>query len=218
MKPVRWYFDFVSPYAYLQSKRLGPFEGKAVIEPVPVLFAGLLDHWGTTGPAELGPKRLWTYRFCQWFADAHGIPFLMPPAHPFNPIRPLRLAIAAGNDRAAIDAIFDVVWGQGRDPADPDTWAALVEAAGIVDADQRVEDPSVKAALRANTEAAADRGVFGVPTLEIDGELFWGVDGTDFARAYLDDPALLRAPAMARLATLPAGASRRPGPAGGSPR
>jgi 2-hydroxychromene-2-carboxylate isomerase len=217
MKPVRWYFDFVSPYAYLQSRMLGDFEGKAAIEPVPVLFAGLLDHWGTTGPAELAPKRLWTYRFCQWFADAHGIPFAMPPAHPFNPLRPLRLAIAAGTDRGAIDAIYGFIWGQGRDPADPAEWAALVEAACVADADRRVADPAVKAQLRANTEAAARRGVFGVPTLEIDGELFWGVDGTDFARAVLDDPAILRAPAMARLADLPTGATRRPGPAGPAP-
>ncbi len=213
MKPVRWYFDFVSPYAYLQSRRLSDFDGKAAIEPVPVLFAGLLDHWGTTGPAELGPKRLWTYRFCQWFADARGIPFAMPPAHPFNPIRPLRLAIAAGGDRDAIDTIYRVIWGEGGNLDDPGTWRALTEAVGLADADDRIADPAVKAALRANTDAAIARGVFGVPTLEIDGELFWGVDGTDFALAFLDDPALLRAPAMARLAELPTGAARKAGPA-----
>lgn len=208
MTPVRWYFDFVSPFSYLQSRWLDRFDGRATIAPVPVLFAGLLGHWGTTGPAELAPKRLWTYRFCQWFADRHGIPFAMPPKHPFNPIRPLRLALAAGGDRAAIDTIFGFIWGHGRDPADPEEWPALVEAVGLADAERRIAADAVKAALRANTEAAAARGVFGVPTLEIDGELFWGVDGTDFALAFLDDPAILRTPAMVRLADLPTGATR----------
>lgn len=211
MKPVRWYFDFVSPYAYLQSARLGELDGKATIEPVPVLFAGLLNHWGTTGPVELGPKRLWTYRFCQWSAARRGIPFVMPPAHPFNPIRPLRLAIAAGCERSAIDTIFRTLWGEGRDLGEPATWRSLTEALGIPDADARIADPAVKDALRANTDGAIARGVFGVPTMEIDSELFWGEDGTDFALAVLDDPALLRDPAMMRLSAVPTGASRRPG-------
>lgn len=209
MKQIRWYFDFVSPYAYLQSTRLGDFDGKAAVEPVPVLFAGLLSHWGTTGPAELGPKRLWTYRFCQWFAERHGIPFVMPPKHPFNPIRPLRLTLAAGCDRAAIDTIYRFIWAEGGDLEDAETWRALIEAVGLPDADARIADPAVKDRLRANTDAAIERGVFGVPTVEIDGELFWGVDGTDFALAFLDDPALLRGPAMARLADLPTGAARK---------
>ncbi len=211
MKPVRWYFDFVSPFAYLQSTRLAEFDGTAAIEPVPVLFAGLLNHWGTTGPAELGPKRLWTYRFCQWLADSRGIPFVMPPAHPFNPIRPLRLAIAAGCDRAAIDTIYRFLWGEGRDLDDPATWRALTDELGMADADAQIADPTVKDRLRGNTDAAIARGVFGVPTLEVDGELFWGMDGTDFARAYLDDPDLLSTPAMARLSDVPTGVSRRPG-------
>lgn len=209
MKAIRWYFDFVSPYAYLQSRMLDRFADRATIDPVPVLFAGFLNHWGTTGPAELAPKRLWTYRFCQWFADSRGIPFAMPPAHPFNPIRPLRLAIAAGCDPAAIDTIFRFIWGEGRDLDDPDAWRALTEVVGLPDADARIADPAVKDRLRANTDDAVARGVFGVPTLEIDGEMFWGVDGTDFALACLDDPAVLHSPAMARLADLPTGASRR---------
>lgn len=207
MTPVTWYFDFVSPYSYLQSARLGEFGGRAEITPVPVLFAGLLNHWGTSGPAELAPKRLWTYRFCQWYGDSRGIPFRMPPAHPFNPIKPLRLAIALGSDLDAIHGIFRFIWAEGRDPNAE--FAALADALGVEDAEAKVGNEAVKDALRANTEAAVAKGVYGVPTLEIAGELFWGVDGTDFARAYLDDPAILETPEMKRIEDLPSAAQRK---------
>ena len=133
MKRIDWYFDYISPYAYLQSQRLGEFAGTAEIRPVPVLFAGLLDATGMLGPAEIPAKRLWTYRFCQFTAGRLGVPFRLPPAHPFNPLRILRLSIALDCDPAAIDAIFRFVWGEGRDPVAD--WPALIAALGAADAD-----------------------------------------------------------------------------------
>ena len=207
MKRIDWYFDYISPYAYLQSQRLGEFAGIAALRPVPVLFAGLLNATGNLGPAELPAKRLWTYRFCQFTADRSGVPFRMPPAHPFNPLRILRLSIALGGDLAAIDAIFRFVWAEGRDPNAE--WPALTAALGVADADSLIATEEVKAALKANTEAAVAAGVYGVPTLTIDGEAFWGVDGTDFAHACLADPGILETDAMKRLENLPAAAERR---------
>ena len=207
MKRIDWYFDYVSPFAYFQSQRLGEFAGIAEIRPVPVLFAGLLNATGALGPAELPAKRLWTYRFCQFAADRAGIPFRMPPAHPFNPLRILRLSVALDNDPATIDAIFRFVWAEGRDPGAQ--WPDLTAALGVADADTRIEAETVKAALRDNTAAAVAAGVYGVPTLKIDGQAFWGVDGTDFAFAYLADPGILETDAMKRLETLPAAAERR---------
>ena len=116
--PATWYFDFVSPYAYLQSRMLERFAGKATIAMKPVLFAGLLGHWKTVGPAETPPKRLWTYRFCTWFGRAHGFRFKFPPRHPFNPLKPLRLAMRSAR-RKRCSAIFDFIWAEGRDPSDP---------------------------------------------------------------------------------------------------
>lgn len=207
MKTVDWYYDFVSPFAYLQSQRLDSFDGKAAIRPVPVLFAGLLNAFGGLGPAELPTKRTWTYRICQFNADRWGLPFQMPPAHPFNPLRPLRLAIALDNDPAAIDTIFRFIWGEGRDPNTD--WPALADRLGISAADEMIAEEAVKATLKTNTEQAVSNGVFGVPTLMIDGQGFWGVDGTDFALAFLDDPAILRTDQMKRIETLPAAAERR---------
>lgn len=209
MKTADWYFDFVSPFTYLQSRQLERFAGKAEVVYRPVLFAGLLNAWGTMGPAELAPKRVWTYRICQWHADRHGIPFKMPPAHPFNPIHALRLVVALDNDRAAIDAIFALIWEEGRDINDPDEWRALTGRLGVPDADERIAAPEVKAALRENTEKAVERGVFGVPTLAIDEQLFWGVDGTDMALDYLANPSMFAAGEMARFDSLPAAAERK---------
>jgi len=208
MTPATWYFDYVSPYAYLQSRALHRFAGKADIAMKPVLFAGLLNHWKTVGPAETAPKRVWTYRFTTWYARAHGIPFRFPPRHPFNPLRPLRLALACGTPEA-VHAIFAYIWAEGRDPGDPAEWKTLGAELGVADPDAATDQPAVKDALRANTETAIAAGVFGVPSFVIGGEVFWGVDATDFALQYLDNPALLRDPEFQRVAHLPAAAERK---------
>jgi len=75
-----------------------------------VLFAGLLEHWGQKGPAEVPVKRRWTYRWCTWWAQELGIPFRFPAAHPFNPLQHLRLALAAGCTPEAVHKIFNDIW------------------------------------------------------------------------------------------------------------
>jgi 2-hydroxychromene-2-carboxylate isomerase len=209
MTPATWYFDFVSPYAYLQSRMLHEFAGKAAIAMTPVLFAGLLAHSKNLGPAEVPSKRLWTYRFCTWFARDRGIPFRFPPRHPFNPLKPLRLAIALEAAPAPVHVIFDFIWAEGRDPADPSEWSALGARLGIADPDAAIDKPAVKEALRANTEAAIAAGVFGVPSFVVGGEVFWGVDATGFVLQYLDNPALLGDPEFKRVSNLPTGAERK---------
>ena len=205
---INWYYDFVSPYAYLQSHMLGRFDGKAEITCVPVLFAGLLNHWGQLGPAEMSTKRIWTYRYCVFAAQQQGVPFKLPPAHPFNPINALRLMIVAG-DRTAMRTAFDFVWGEGHDPSHADSFLALADRLGIEDAPAQVGDQAVKDRLRANTDAAIAAGVYGVPTFKIDDELFWGMDGTDFALAYLDDRSIMETDNMRRAVTMPAAAERK---------
>lgn len=209
MKTARWYFDFVSPFAYLQSRMMHRVAAHAAIEPVPVLFAALLDHWRTVGPAELAPKRVFTYRFCQWFAQRHGIPFRMPPRHPFSPLKPLRLALLLGSTNDAIQRIFDAIWAEGRDLETPESWSSLCAELGRPDPDAALDGDAVKAALRANTNEAIARGVWGVPTLAIDGELFWGVDATDLVADYLVGAVDFSADEYARIAALPSGGERR---------
>lgn len=123
MTRADWYFDFVSPFAYLQSEVLFRFEGKLDIRPVPVLFAGLLKHWGQKGPAEMATKRRFTYRHVHWVAEQNGIPFRFPLQHPFNPVRALRAAMALGASMGAIHEIFRFIWREGRDVNAPAEWA-----------------------------------------------------------------------------------------------
>lgn len=206
MSQVTWYFDVISPYAYLAWHRLNRLPAGIELRLQPILFAGLLNHWGQKGPAEVGPKRVWTYRSCLWQARQDGVPFVMPAAHPFNSLPYLRLAIAAGNTRPAIDAIFKALWTRGADPADPALLAELMDQLGV-SADQ-LANPALKAALRGATELAIQRGVFGVPSLVINGEVFWGCDAIDFAAAYIADPTVLVNDEMRRIENLPVGVSR----------
>ncbi|MBP6368625.1 MAG: DsbA family protein, partial [Burkholderiales bacterium] len=110
---VDWYFDFVSPFAYLQSERLASLPPRVSIRFRPVLFAGLLNANGQKGPAEITAKRTFSYRFVVWQARKLGIPLKFPHEHPFNPLPLLRLAIACDCAPDAVHRIFRFVWKDG---------------------------------------------------------------------------------------------------------
>ncbi|MGN6513193.1 MAG: 2-hydroxychromene-2-carboxylate isomerase [Lysobacteraceae bacterium] len=204
---VRWYFDVISPFAWLQWPKVRALAATRAVTPVPVLLAAILSARGQKGPAEIPGKREFTYRHVLWQARRDGLPLRFPPAHPFNPVAALRACIAAGNTPEAIDAVFGWLWRDGRAGDSAEALAPLLARLGLAAADLAA-DP-VRQALRANTDAALAAGVYGVPTLQVGQALFWGNDATDFALAVLEDPALLRDPEMERLAALPVGAARR---------
>jgi 2-hydroxychromene-2-carboxylate isomerase len=156
-----WYFDFVSPFAYLQSEQLASLAPRIAIRYRPVLFAGLLGANGQKGPAEIPAKRVFTYRFCIWQARKLGIALKFPHEHPFNPLPLLRLAIACDSTADAVHRIFRFVWRDGRLPDLPIEWAELASALGVPDAETRIASPEVKSELRRNTDEAIGRGVFG---------------------------------------------------------
>ena len=208
-RTLDWYFDFISPFAYLQSEQLNRVPGNVSLRRRPILFAGLLNHWGSNGPAEIPSKRIFTYRHSHWLAQRHGIPFRIPPAHPFNPLKALRLAVALGGEASAVQTIFRFIWQDGKTTDDPQGWAALTRELGLTDAEAHISESEVKEQLRRNTEEAVARGVFGVPTFVVDDELFWGFDATDMLLDYLQDPKLFQTPEMQRISALPAAAHRR---------
>ncbi len=182
--PLRFFFDVISPYAYLgwtQIHRVAERHGRAV-DPIPVLFAGLLGHHGTKGPAEVPAKQRYLVVDTVRKARALGVPFGAPFAHPFSPLvalRVLSVPLAPDARRALVTRIFDATWsGEARSVEARATVADLVtevglDAAGVLDAAESAEG---KARLRAQTDAAIAEGVFGVPSVLADGELFWGVD------------------------------------------
>lgn len=206
---AHWYFDFVSPYCYLQLASFARLPPSLSVTLRPILFAGVLRACGQKGPAEIPAKRRFTYRFVQWQAARERIPMRMPPAHPFNPLRALRLAIVLGCDRESVQSIFRHIWADGREVESDEGFAALVARLGYSRAASHVQDRAVKDALRRNTEEAVDRGVFGVPTFAVGEELFWGVDATDMLVDYVADPKLFRRGDMARVSDLPLGTMRK---------
>jgi len=190
MKALGFWFDPVSPYAYLAFERLPEaLAGLSYsVSYRPILFAALLKHWGHKGPAEIEPKRAWTFRQVQWLAHRQGIPLDTPARHPFNPIALSRLAWAtapecATPNRYACATILAHVWrGGGADAEEPSRLAALREQLA-----PRLDPASdrVKQSLRDASDAALGKGIFGVPTIEVDGRLFWGVDALPMLAAYL---------------------------------
>ena len=216
---VDWYFDVISPYAYLAFEGL-PDALRLTSAPVeiryrPVLFAGLLEHFGQKGPAEIASKRRFTYEHVVWLAHRHGVSIQAPRHHPFNPLPLLRALVAAGGDasptREQVASAFRYVWQLGRLPDEPafgELLATLGVTAGELSAD------GVKARLRTNTEAAIADEVFGVPTAvvhkpEAPARRFWGFDALPMMVDFINGAALFDSPDMARAANMPAGLQRK---------
>jgi 2-hydroxychromene-2-carboxylate isomerase len=206
MKKLDWFFDFISPYSYLQNAVLDRVAPHAEIRRRPVLFGGLLTHWGHLGPAEIPPKRTWTFRHCVWLAQRHGIPIAMPTMHPFNPLPLLRLSIAQGNSPDVVDRLFRYVWVDGHVPTDQDAWHRLLDELEVYEG--ALGTAAVKDALRANGADALAVGVFGVPTAVVDGQTFWGFEATDMLLDYLGGDPLFASDAMDRALRMQVGPMR----------
>lgn len=188
MKHITFYFDPISPYAYLAFEQLPQaLQGHSYrVSYKPVLFGALLKHFGQLGPAEMPGKRDWTYRQVLWLAQRHGLELALPAAHPFNSLALLRLAVACDPqglpNRYACETLLRHVWRGGADAGDPQRLAALTEALAPT---RDVTSADVKAHLKAHTDEAIGRGVFGVPTLMVDDRLFWGFDALPMLADYL---------------------------------
>lgn len=214
MKSIRFCFDPISPYALLAFHRLPEaLVGRSyTVAYVPILFAALLDAHGSKGPAEIAPKRAWTYRHVQWLARRQGLVLQAPASHPFNPLPLLRLAWAcapagATPSRWVCEQLFAHVWqSEGADAADPARLATLAERLAP---QRQADEATAKQRLREATDAALARGVFGVPSFEVDGHLLWGQDSLPMLAALLDGDPWFSEGDWARAATLPVGVQRK---------
>jgi 2-hydroxychromene-2-carboxylate isomerase len=206
---IFWVFDVISPFAYLGLHQLSKVPEGVEVEFVPVLFAGLLNHHGQVGPAEIAAKRRFTYRFALWRAGKMGVTMRLPPAHPFNPLAALRLIVAAGSTHHAVKTVFEAVFLHGMDVADARVISALAAQLNIAEPGIALAAPEVKQQLHDNTAWAIERGVFGVPTLVIDDEIFWGHDAFDMALDFLSAPESFQDSKMQAIESLPIGIVRR---------
>ena len=214
---IEFYADPISPYVYIASHRLRALASdrpdlRIVVRPV--LLASLLDHFGQRGPAEIAPKRVFTYKDIVRRCHELGLPHVGPATHPFNPLdRP------AGHPRrtrarppaGASGAIVDAGWGRGIDMADPTALGEALTSAGL-DGPALIaatRDPAIKQQLIEASQAAVTRGVFGVPTYAVGDELIFGQDRLPDVLAVLagDDP--VDSWQLATMLARPAGATRK---------
>jgi 2-hydroxychromene-2-carboxylate isomerase len=190
--PIHFYFDYISSNAYLawlELPRLAARHGRS-IETVPTLFAGLLGAHGQLGPAEIPAKAGWMFRNNLRKAALLGVPLNAPLHHPFNPLLALRVSSAAESEEErvrAIGALFRAVWVDRLHVSELAVVERVLDAAGLRGAEfvARAQSAEAKQRLRADTAAAIARGVFGVPTMIVGDELFWGYDDFAFLELHL---------------------------------
>jgi 2-hydroxychromene-2-carboxylate isomerase len=217
VRTLRFYFDYVSPNAYLawtQIHALAERHGVAV-EPVAVLFAGLLEAHGQLGPAEVPAKIAWMSKNNLRKAARLGVKLSPPAFHPFNPLLALRassLPLDASARRALVDALFRAVWVRALHVSDPAVVEQIAAEIGL-DGAALVADaarPEAKERVRTRTAAAIARGVFGVPTMEVADELFWGYDDFPQLELFLAGNDPLDANEWSRWAIAPRASAVRP--------
>ncbi len=193
-KTVEFLFDFGSPAAYLawtQLPRLAKDTGAAV-DAQPMLLGGVFQTTGNRAPFTVPLKGSYLFKDLNRFARAYGVPLVMNPHFPINTITLMRIDVGmlqAGHAHLQTyrDAVFRAIWVEQRKMGDADTVAEVLTAAGL-DAPALMimaADPLVKEALKARTQQAVERGVFGAPTFFVGDEMFWGQDRLDFVRAAL---------------------------------
>ncbi len=215
MRNFDWYFDVISPFAFLHFQRLSELAnaGKISFVVKPVLLGAVFAQTGNVGPAEIPSKRAFAYRFITFQAQQMGHPLRFPPTHPFNPLLALRFICAVDDAQrtSAAGAVLDFIWKHGKALDQIDQFAELAQEFGL-DLN-RLGDSDVKARLKDNTDTALAAGVFGVPTAVVEfahgKELFFGLDATDYLLAALQDPSILTSAEAHRLLTLTATAERK---------
>ncbi len=222
MAAIRFYFDYISPYAYIAWTQIGTLAARHgyTVEPVPILFAALLNAGGQKGPAEIPAKRIWVWKDTLRTARKLGVPLVPPPAHPFNPLLALRVTtvVATGNDNAAqrrlIDALYRETWGGG---AGIESAAAIERIVTEVGLDgpailSAAAEAPAKTRLRQVTDEAIAANVFGVPSMRVISderdELFWGYDSFGHLEDHLRGQDPFSPDDLTRWQNLPSSASR----------
>lgn len=192
---LNFHFDYLSPYSYLAWHRLAPLAGAYALDirAKPTLLAALLNEHGHKGPGEIMPKRAYMFRDCIRGAAALGVPFEPPASHPFNPLPSLRatlLEMSEAERRELVTRLFAATWVESRDVGSPEVVAEVCASVGILDPLERIQSPAIKRELLERSRRALSLGIFGVPTMIVEGELFWGTDSVGHLERFLrgDDP------------------------------
>jgi 2-hydroxychromene-2-carboxylate isomerase len=211
---IRFYLDYISPYAYLAWVKVQEIAARhhQAIEPVPILFAAILDARGARGPVEEPSRRAYIIKDLVRRAHDLGVTFVLPPAHPFNPLLPLRLSTLPMPENirhTLVDRLFAATWGGGGGITDRQVVAGIAREVGLPEsALEDAEAPENKARLKRRTEEALAAGAFGIPTMIAGSELFFGSDSLPHLDRYLAGADPVTPEMVERWANLPAASHR----------
>jgi 2-hydroxychromene-2-carboxylate isomerase len=193
-KQVEFYFDVGSPAAYLAWKQmplLAQQTGASIVYR-PFLLGGVFQATGNRSPMEVPAKGRYMQVDLQRFARRHGVEFRHNPHFPINTLMLMRGAVGLQLRNPArmavyVDAVFDAIWVEGRNMNDPGTVGAVLREAGFEAPEilALTSDQEVKDALKAVSQRAVERGVFGAPTFFVGEQMFWGQDRLDFVKEAL---------------------------------
>ncbi|MCO6055993.1 2-hydroxychromene-2-carboxylate isomerase [Pseudomonas sp. MOB-449] len=193
-KTVEFFFDLGSPASYLAWTQLPGICARhgATLRYRPMLLGGVFQATGNASPAAVPAKARHTMIDMQRFARRYGVPMHFNPHFPINTLALMRGAIGMQMRQperfeAYLEAMFRALWQDKRNLGDPSVLGASLQAAGFDPAAllELVGDPEVKDALKAATEEAVRRGVFGAPTCFVGEEMFFGQDRLDFVEEAL---------------------------------
>jgi len=187
MKRIEFFFDYASTYSYLAHREVEGLAERRGAELVfkPMVLGFVFKASGNSMPAAVPAKAAYMTHDVRRWARHYGLPFHMPSVFPVNTIRALRAAVAAleeGVFGAYHHAVMEAYWANDQDIGDPEILASIASAKGL-DGPRlvaRAEEPAVKERLKANTDDAIARGVFGAPTFFVGDQMFWGNDRLHF--------------------------------------
>lgn len=193
-KTVEFFFDLGSPASYLAYTQLPELcrETGATLVYRPMLLGGVFQATGNASPAMIPAKGRYMIRDLARFAERYGVPMRFNPHFPINTLTLMRLLVAVQLHQPerfaeAARVLFQAIWVDGVNMGDPAKVAGVLAAAGFDAAalQTQIAEPQVKDALKATTEEAVKRGVFGAPTCFVGDEMFFGQDRLDFVREAL---------------------------------
>ncbi len=182
-----WYFDFASPFSYLQLAKMHEWRARLLVTPVPIAARALSN---AIGDNEVAARNISgsVAGFVRWRAKTTGVALRYPPAYPFNSLAALRLCIAGGVNWTAIETIFAHLWRDGLAGSTAEELRTVGHALGIADPEAAIGAIETATQLRINTEAATTIGVSVVPTMRVGSQLFYGSQAAEQLDDWLAHP------------------------------